>query len=89
VCAACVAATLTGDDPVMHVDTYDEGPPLSCDNCGTSIESSYGDLGPRDLFDDTPWVPASAVDYPPSTEKSFYESSMELLARSIQDSDES
>ena len=30
-------------DDVVGYDTYDEGPTIFCDNCGRSIESSYGD----------------------------------------------
>jgi len=31
------------EDPALYVSTYDEGPVLHCENCGESIEASYGD----------------------------------------------
>lgn len=45
-CATCARESVDqgiGEDPAESVGTYDEGPPIACDGCGTEIPSSYGD----------------------------------------------
>jgi hypothetical protein len=41
VCAACAASDTS--DPATDADVYWEGPAEACDDCGTMIESAYGD----------------------------------------------
>jgi hypothetical protein len=41
-CAACASTNARDASPVDHVQTYDEGDPLECDECDAMIESSYG-----------------------------------------------
>ena len=42
-CGGCATKHEDEHDPIMHAGTYDEGPTLECSECGTDIESSYGD----------------------------------------------
>jgi hypothetical protein len=48
-CAECATTELINwmhghdSNPPYHYDTYDEGPPVHCEECGKEMESSYGD----------------------------------------------
>lgn len=46
-CADCATKSLylldDEFDPPVNYDTYDEGPPIQCNDCGRMIESAYGD----------------------------------------------
>lgn len=43
VCAACANdAEKDESDPVVASDVFWEGPALTCDDCGVTIESAYG-----------------------------------------------
>lgn len=42
-CATCAKREFIMSNIDVTAGTYDEGPILQCDECGTEIESSYGD----------------------------------------------
>lgn len=42
-CGKCATKWEDETNPVVNAGTYDEGPTLSCEECGSEIESSYGE----------------------------------------------
>ncbi len=42
-CAGCARKNEEYSSPIVGADIHEEGPPISCDQCSTEIESAYGD----------------------------------------------
>lgn len=55
-CATCATEQVTRRDRdwprIVDVQPYYEGPPITCENCPTEIESAYGDPNPNDQADE-------------------------------------
>ena len=57
-CAECAAAEPEITTPLNHQHAYWEGPDIYCEECGATIESSYGD---PETEEDNPWVDTHTV----------------------------